>query len=113
MFATPDPDTQLHAARSLLDALEDGATHALPTLSWTVTNGGGLVGEVLSDDPQGDFDRWAAHLQAEREVDPKGEGLTVLRAITDDGIPGRGRRVRVVIVARIYDRTTAVEPATA
>ncbi len=39
--------------------------------------------------------------------------MTVLRGITDDGVPGRGRPVRIIVIARVYDAAERSEPAVA
>lgn len=93
---------QQDATLSLQDALSDGTTLALPVLSWTTTRGGVLCGKVLGATPRGDFAAWAGHL----DVEPEGlsrDGETRLRVISETGLPGRGRRVRVVVLATFHE----------
>ncbi|MFI0743063.1 hypothetical protein ACH4PU_34070 [Streptomyces sp. NPDC021100] len=94
---------QDEAARALLDALHDGIQFNLPAVSWTVTYGGVLMAEIRKQDHfREDFRLWAEHLKAEVE-DLSRNGRTVLRAITETGVPGRGRRVRIIVIAKVYE----------
>ncbi|MEV5598888.1 hypothetical protein [Streptomyces sp. NPDC052496] len=95
---------QHEAAATLIDALDEGRACGLPTLKWTVMPDGTLKADVPRTDTCRDaFRAWAEHLQADTE-DLSRDGLTVLRAATDRGLPGRGRRVRIVLFAKFHAR---------
>ncbi|GHH26050.1 hypothetical protein [Streptomyces rubradiris] len=94
---------QQEASLALQDALSDGLRLGLPVLSWSVTNGGVLCGEVLSKSPREDFSAWAEYLAVVPE-DLSRDGETKLRVITDSGLPGRKRQVRVIVLARFYEK---------
>lgn len=94
---------QEEAALALLDALREGIQHNLPTLSWTVAYGGVILAEARKEDSaRADFQAWAEHLGVQAE-DLSKDGRTVLRAVTEDGVPGRGRRVRIILIAKFYE----------
>ncbi|KUF17364.1 hypothetical protein [Streptomyces silvensis] len=103
---------QQEAALALQDALCDGLRLGLPVLSWTITHGGVLCAKVLSHTPRTDFTAWAQHLNVEPE-DLSRDGETILRVITDTGLPGRGRRVRVVLVATFRESSGQTSTAAA
>ncbi|WP_172387821.1 hypothetical protein [Streptomyces sp. MNP-20] len=94
---------QEEAALALLDALREGIQRNLPTLSWTVAYGGALLAEARKEDTaRADFQAWAEHLDVQPE-DLSKDGRTVLRGVTEDGVPGRGRRVRIILIAKFYE----------
>lgn len=93
---------QQEAALALQDALADSIRLDLPVLSWTVTHGGVLVGDVRSETPREDFQAWTEHLGVDTE-DLSHDGRTVLRGITETGMPGRRRSVRVIVIAKFYE----------
>ncbi|WP_329036360.1 hypothetical protein OIE71_25610 [Streptomyces sp. NBC_01725] len=101
---------QQEATLCLQDVLSYGIRLGLPVLSWTVTYGGVLMAEVRSQTPREDFRAWAGHLAVEPE-DLSHDGETVLRAISETGLPGRGRHVRIILVARFLDEPAASDAA--
>ncbi|MEN2424396.1 hypothetical protein AABB02_40650 (plasmid) [Streptomyces rimosus] len=95
---------QHEAAATLIDALDEGRACRLPTLKWTVMPDGTLKAHVpRTGTSRNAFRAWAEHLQADTE-DLSRDGLTVLRAATDRGLPGRGRRVKIVLFAKFHAR---------
>ncbi|WP_282792926.1 hypothetical protein [Streptomyces sp. CC224B] len=102
---------QEEGALALLDVLREGIQYRLPTLSWTVTYGGVLLAEARKEDTaRADFQAWAEHLRMQPE-DRSQDGRTVLRGVTEDGVPGRGRRVRIILIAKFYEPAQPVPVA--